>query len=130
MLNAHARRLFYMLVLTPAVGWAEGAVRQFDCTVVRSCDSSGSCTAQSGKVVFSMTPVSAAQDGSGRFEIRYGSVRVPMQALSDTGPFHWRVGEETNTLLLNSESEMLWHQLDIGTSAAATLRFMTCRYQP
>jgi hypothetical protein len=117
-------------VLAPGLGCTEGAVRHFDCTIVRSCDGSGSCAAQSGKVSFSMAPVSTAPDGSGRYEIKYGSVRAPMHALSDSGPFHWKLGDEQNTLLLNSEREMLWHQLNIGTPAKATVRFMTCRYQP
>jgi hypothetical protein len=130
MFNALARRLFYVLTMAPALNWAEGAVRRFDCTVVRSCNGSGSCTAESGKVAFSMAPVSTAGDGSGRFEIKYGSVRVPMQALADTGPFHWTVGDEQNTLLWSSEREMLWHQLNIRTTAISTIRFMTCRYQP
>ena len=117
-------------MLTPGLGLAEGAVRQFDCAIVRSCNNSGACTPHSGKMTFSMAPVSTAQDGSGRFEIKYGSVRAPMQSLSDVGPFHWKVGEEQNTLLLNSEREMLWHQLNIGTSATATVLFMTCRHRP
>jgi hypothetical protein len=125
-----AKRLICILMLAPGVAWTEGAVRHFDCALVRACDSSGSCTPESGKVIFSMAPVSIAPDGSGRFEIKYGSVSAPMQALSDVGPFHWKVGDEQNTLLLNSEREMLWHQLNIGASATANVRFMTCRYQP
>jgi hypothetical protein len=123
-------RFICVLMLAPGMALAEGAVRQFDCTIVRTCDSSGSCIPESGKVTFSMAPVSTAPDGSGRFEIKYGSVIAPMQALSDAGPFHWKVGDEQNTLLLNSELEMLWHQLNIGASAAARVRFMTCRYRP
>jgi hypothetical protein len=130
MLSAIARQSIYILVLAPGLGWAEGAVRQFDCTIVRSCDGSGSCAALNGTVSFSMAPVSTAPDGSGRFEIKYGPVRTAMHALSDTGPFHWKIGDEQNTLLLNSEREVLWHQLNIGTPARATVRFMTCRYQP
>lgn len=128
--TALACRLIGALVLVPSLGRTEGAVRHLDCVIVRSCDSSGSCTAQDGKVNFSMTPVSAARDGSGRFEIRYGSVRAPMQALSDTGPFHWKIGHQHNTLLVTSEQAMLWHQLDVGGTAAASTRFLACRYQP
>jgi hypothetical protein len=98
MFSAIARRSIYILVLAPGLGCTEGAVRHFDCTIVRSCDGSGSCAAQSGKVSFSMAPVSTAPDGSGRYEIKYGSVRAPMHALSDSGPFHWKLGEEQNTL--------------------------------
>jgi hypothetical protein len=99
----------------------EGAVRHIDCTIVSVCDNSGSCTLQSGKVIFRLAPIATAPDGS---------VSAPMQALSDAGPFHWKVGEEQNTLLLNSDREMLWHQLNIRGPLATKVRFMTGRYQP
>jgi hypothetical protein len=130
MFMSFAKRFICILMLSPRMAWTEGAVRHFDCALVRACDSSGSCTPESGKVTFSMAPVSIAPDGSGRFEITYGSVSTPMQALSDLGPFHWKVGEEQNPLLLNSESEMLWHQLNIGASATAKVRFMSCGHRP
>lgn len=125
-----ACQLIVCLALAPALGRTEGAVRHFDCVVVKTCDASGSCTEQNGKVTFRMTPVSSTLDGSGRFEIRYATVRAPMQALSDTGPFHWKVGTEHNTLLVTSIQGMLWHQLDVDKAEAASTRFLTCRYQP
>jgi len=124
-LDAWTRRLICFLMLAPGMAWTEGAVRQFDCTIFRACDSSGSCTPESGKVAFRMAPVGTAPDGSGRFVITYGSASAPMQALSDSGPFHWKIGDEQNTLLLNSDHEMLWHQLNIDASAAARIQFMT-----
>lgn len=117
-------------MLLPVLGHAEGAVRHFECTFVQRCDGAGSCQADSGQVVFSMAPLSTAPDGSGKFEIRYDSVRASMQALSDTGPFHWKVGEDQHTLLVNSEHQMTWHRLHTDGAAETSIRFMNCRYRP
>ena len=121
--------LLVALMVAPVPSLAEGAVRHLDCTVTRVCAESGSCNAGTGTVAFSMAPVKTAQDGSGSYEIRYGDKRAPMQALSGSGPFHWKLGDEQNTLLVNSESELLWHVLDLARSPRASIRFLSCRYR-
>jgi len=114
------------IVLLPNAGWGEGAVRLLDCTIVRVCDAAGICEAASGAVAFRMEPVQVAQDGSGRYELRYGNTDVAMNSLSDVGPFFWTVGDEHNTLLASSETQFLWHRLTLGPVPAATVRFLTC----
>jgi hypothetical protein len=118
------------LMLPFAHAWAEGGVRRFDCTVVRTCDSAGTCNAGSETMTFSLAPASLSADGSGQYEIRYASVRASMQAVSDVGPFYWRSGEEQNTLLMSSDSQLLWHQLHLSPTPAAKIRFLSCRIQP
>jgi hypothetical protein len=114
------------VALLPSAGWGEGAVRLFDCTVVQVCNSAGSCEGGSGSVAFRMEPVQVGPDGGGRYELRYEDTEVAMDALSDAGPFVWAVGEERNTLLVSSETQLLWHQLTLAPVVAATVRFLTC----
>ena len=106
---------------------AEGAVRIFDCAIVKSCDGAGECKSASAKVNFRLEPVALKADGSGQYTLRYDGNDSPMQMLSATGPFVWTIREERNTLLLSSETEMVWHQLLLGSSAKASIRFLVCK---
>jgi hypothetical protein len=114
------------VALLPTAGWGEGAVRLFDCTVVRVCDAAGNCEAAMDAVTFRMEPVQVDQDGSGRYELQYGDTKTAMSSVSDIGPFVWSVGEERHALLASSETNFLWHRLTLAPVPAATVRFLTC----
>jgi hypothetical protein len=117
------------VALFPTAGWGEGAVRLFDCTVVQVCNPAGSCERGSGTMTFRMEPVEVGPDGAGRYALKYDATEVVMDALSDAGPFVWAVGEERNTLLVSSGTQLLWHQLGLDPVPAASVRFLTCTLQ-
>jgi hypothetical protein len=114
------------VALLPSAGWGEGAVRLFDCTVVQVCNSAGRCEEGSDAVAFRMEPVEVGPDGGGRYDLKYEETEAAMDALSDAGPFVWVVGGQRNTLLVSSETQMLWHQLTLNSAPVATVRFLTC----
>ena len=106
--------------------WAEGAVRLLDCRVVRVCDAAGNCQAATEAVAFRMEPAQVGPDGAGRYQLKYDETEVAMEALSDAGPFVWTVGDEHNTLLVSSQTQLLWHRLAVSPVPAATVRFLEC----
>ncbi len=108
---------------------AEGAVKLLECDIVRVCDASGSCDAGSGDVRFRMEPVELAVGGAGSYRISYGEFQSPMQAMSDVGPFVWMADSERNTLIASSDTEWLWHELELGAAPRATVRFLSCTFQ-
>jgi hypothetical protein len=112
--------------LLPTAVWGEGAVRLFDCTVVRICDAAGNCEPAADAVAFRMEPVQVDPEGSGRYDLEYGDTQTAMSSVSDIGPFVWTVGEERHTLLASSETNFLWHRLVLDPLPAATVRFLTC----
>jgi hypothetical protein len=116
-------------LLLPAVAWAEGAVKIFDCTVARVCDAAGVCEAGSGHVTFRMEPVKLEADGSGRYALSYADKQTDVTAVSALGPFVWTLDEERDTLLISSRTQFLWHRLRLGPASEATVRFLTCSFQ-
>lgn len=108
---------------------SEGAVKLLECDIVRVCDASGSCDAGSGDVRFRMEPVQLAAGGAGSYQISYGDAEASMQAMSDAGPFFWTAGSARNTLIASSETEWLWHELDVSSLPQATIRFLICSFQ-
>jgi len=112
--------------LIPVPGRAEGAVRFLDCTVMRTCDAAGVCQLDVGQTVFRIEPVDVAADGSGRYVLSYGNSQAEMQAGSAAGPFFWTAGTQRHTLIANSETLFMWHQLTLDPVPDAAIRFMTC----
>ena len=108
---------------------AEGAVKLLECEIVRVCDAGGHCDAGSGEVRFRMEPVELAPGGAGSYQISYLDVQASMQAMSDIGPFVWTVDSERSALIASSDSEWLWHELDLGAAPQATVRFLSCTFQ-
>jgi hypothetical protein len=113
-------------LLVPCGVSAEGAVRQIECTVVRTCDARGECVPSSGEAAFRLEPIQTFADGSGRYTILYGESRAEAQAFSDAGPFVWNVGTERHALLASSETDFLWHRLSVDAHPEAEIRFMRC----
>jgi hypothetical protein len=118
--------LAVVLVSIPHGAMAEGAVRVLDCVVTQSCDASGACKSASESTSFKMEPVNLLADGSGSYAMVHGDENTDMQALSFAGPFYWGFGDERNTLLASSESEFLWHRLELGPAPVANIQFMNC----
>jgi hypothetical protein len=108
---------------------AEGAMKLLECDIVRVCDARGICNAGSGGVRFQMEPVELAAGGAGSYRISYGEVQSSMQAMSDIGPFVWTADSERNALIASSDTEWLWHELELGAAPRATVRFLTCTFQ-
>ncbi|MGD8340512.1 MAG: hypothetical protein PVH89_06990 [Gammaproteobacteria bacterium] len=122
------------VLLTLAAGpaaelWAEGAAKLLDCEVVRICDALGDCQPGSGQARFRMEPQELEPSGAGSYRIVYGDTDAPMQAMSEAGPFFWVVGSERDALMPSSETEWLWHQLELAAAPVATVRFLVCSLQ-
>jgi hypothetical protein len=115
--------------LLPGAAWPEGAVRFFDCTAARVCDSAGNCRAESMQATFRMEPVEMRADGSGSYTLSYGDTQAAMEGISDAGPFFWTVGTQRNTLLASSETAFLWHRLTVDPTPEATIHFLTCTFR-
>ena len=120
--------LALLVTLIPAIVKAEGAVRLLDCSIVKVCDGTGECRAESRKLNFRMEPITVQSDGSGRYTLRYGTSAATMEASSTAGPFLWKVREQRNALLASSETEFLWHQLELDPTPRATIRFLKCSF--
>lgn len=127
-----------LLCLSLAAG-AEGAVRIFDCKVIRQCDAAALCAETSGQVAFRMEPVTLDASGAGSYRLSHGSRNeLSMQALSDIGPFVWSdsaaaadgaVTDQRNTLVISSETQLLWHTLSLAVPPSAVVRYMDCKLQ-
>lgn len=105
---------------------AEGAVRTFECTLERACDSGGQCEATEGDVEFRLEPQQLDNKGAGSYLISYEGRTVTMQASSDAGPFVWTMDNVQHTLLVNSETRLLWHSLSLDSPLQSRSRFMAC----
>jgi hypothetical protein len=79
-----------------------------------------------GDVTFRIRPSKVDKGGAGRYQIQYEGKDLPMNALSDVGPFVWSRGDERHTLLASSETEFLWHRLTLGPVPVAAVRFLSC----
>lgn len=121
-----AGSLAFMFAFIPYGAAAEGAVRVLDCVVTQSCDAGGACQPRSEQTRFRMEPVNLLADGSGSYVMVRGEEKTDMQALSFAGPFYWGPGDERNTLLASSETEFVWHRLELTPAPVATIRFMNC----
>jgi hypothetical protein len=121
-----ALSLAALLASIPHGAMAEGAVRVLDCVVTQSCDASGACKPASEQQSFRMEPVNLLEDGSGSYVMIHGDAKTDMQALSFAGPFYWASDDERNTLLASSETEFLWHRLELSPAPVADIRFMNC----
>jgi hypothetical protein len=121
-----ALSLAALLASTPHGAMAEGAVRVLDCVVTQSCDARGACKPVPEKTSFRMEPVNLLEDGSGSYVMIHDDDKTEMQALSFAGPFYWASDDERNTLLANSETEFLWHRLELRPTPAARIEFMNC----
>jgi len=110
---------------------AEGAVKQLDCEIRIVCDGSGSCEKGSGHVEFRMEPVRLESGGQGDYVLRYGDQTAGMTAFSDAGPFFWTLEHEQqrHTLMPSSETDWLWHELQLGQTVQSKIRFLECAFQ-
>ena len=108
---------------------AEGAVRVLECKSVQLCDTTGTCAAAAGEVVFRMTPVSVDADGAGSFTMQYDSSLADMQALSGVGPWYWVSRQQRHTLLASSDTRFVWHTLSLTPEPEAQTRFLNCSFR-
>jgi hypothetical protein len=116
-----------LLVVTGSVH-AEGAMRILDCEFVDKCNAALACTPESGAVTFRMEPQSLDGNNAGIYLISYGDTRTEMQGLSYAGPFYWRTESAMNTLVASSETEFLWHSLELVQTPVTVIRNMHCRF--
>ena len=116
-------------VLAAGALWAEGAVKQLDCEIRVVCDSGGNCRQGTGHVAFRMEPVRLDSGGRGDYRLRYGELQADMTALSDAGPFFWTLEQQRNALMPSSETDWLWHQLQLGQTVNSQIRFLECAFQ-
>ena len=107
----------------------EGAVRVLDCTTSRICDAAGNCEPEAAERTFRWEPIQTQADGAGTYTLTDGDTEVPMQALSDAGPFFWSVGSQRNTLLVSSETQFVWHRLTLEPVPEGTVAFLTCAFR-
>jgi len=106
--------------------YAEGAVRVFSCNLERVCNEAGTCETEAGEVEFRLEPMQLDGNGAGSYRLSYEDKDVIMQAYSDTGPFTWRIGSDQHTLLVNSETGMLWHSLSLAASLQSRSHYLEC----
>jgi len=109
---------------------AEGAVRVFACQITQQCDATGACKPASEPMHFRMAPQTLDASGAGQYLLDYGQQQqLPMQALSEIGPFVWVEGDEHHTLVISSETALLWHTLSLTAAPASSVRFLACTLQ-
>jgi hypothetical protein len=118
--------LAIFLASFPLDASAEGAVKVFDCVITKSCDASGTCKPVSEQTSFRMEPVNLLADGSGSYVMVRDGEKADVQALSFAGPFYWGTVDERNTLLASSETEFVWHRLELTPAPVAHIQFMNC----
>jgi hypothetical protein len=112
--------------LASALAHAEGAVRVLECRVTHDCDDAAVCQDADQSVEFRLEPITLAADGSGSYTLRYEGRTAAMQALSEAGPFHWQQETQRHTLLVSSETHLLWHSLDFDSAPMTRIRFLDC----
>jgi len=117
------------LLLVAAQAAAEGSVTVINCDVARVCDARGACEPGSGSISFRLEPLDRAADGSARYTLSYGDIVSEMRGITAAGPFLWTIGTERNALLASSDTEWLWHRLELSASPVATIRFLSCRFE-
>jgi hypothetical protein len=118
-----------LLSFAPVAARAEGAVRVLDCMTLKSCDAAGACKSYSEHTSFRMEPQNLNSDGSGSYIMVHNDERTDMQAPSFAGPFYWGSNDERNTLLANSETEFLWHRLELNPAPLVHIQFMQCVFR-
>jgi hypothetical protein len=121
--------LVALLSLAPAGARAEGAVRVLACDSTRVCDAVGDCRSDTGSLTLRMAPEALAADGSGRYELTLGGDVLPMQAVSEAGPFLWQQADTRYTLLVNSNSDFVLHALSLSPQPSASLRYLRCTFR-
>jgi hypothetical protein len=127
---------FYRAMLTPLL-WgamcssvmAEGAVRVLSCETTQRCDAAGQCEPHQETLELRMEPKALNSDGSGEFSLQYGDEAVPVQALSEAGPFVWSREQNRYTLLASSDTQLLLHTLSLSVEPEATVLFMACSFR-
>ncbi len=118
--------LVALLTLAPAGASAEGAVRVLACDSTRVCDTVGECRSDAGSLTLRMAPQALDADGSGRYALTLDGDVLPMQAVSEAGPFLWQQADTHYTLLVNSNTEFVLHALSLSPQPLATLRYLRC----
>jgi hypothetical protein len=113
----------------PALVWAEGAVRVLNCQTTQVCDAIGHCRTDGETLSLRMTPKALRSDGSGEFMLHYQDRDVPMETLSEAGPFVWQLEHDRYTLLANSSTQFLLHKLSLAAEPTASVQFMTCSFR-
>jgi hypothetical protein len=128
---------FHRAIFTPLL-WgalcasvmAEGAVRVLSCETMQRCDAAGQCEPHQETLELRMEPKALNSDGSGEFLLQYGDEEaVPVQALSEAGPFVWSRAQNRYTLLASSDTQFLLHTLSLSIEPEATVLFMTCSFR-
>lgn len=121
------KALLLLLFAAPATSaHAEGAGMVFTCQELTSCGPDGACTATpAAAVTFTLAPLTVGPEGEGIYKISYGNAEAEAQAMTGIGPFMWRFGTREHTLLFSSETNMLWHALDLDTGRAEVF-FLAC----
>lgn len=115
--------------LLPGGARPEGATKLLECSVARVCDAGGVCEPAQGHVVFRMESTDIEAGGAGRYVLSYGEVKAEMDAMSNSGPFVWTVGSQRHALIISSETQWLWHQLELDPMPGATVRFLVCSFE-
>ena len=116
------------LILAPLHVLSEGAMRILECSIEKQCDSSATCTPDSGDQAFNMEPIKLDDTGAGNYLISYAHTNSEMKAMSSAGPFIWNTGGEIHTLLANSETKFLWHRLSLSAKPQASMQFLNCAF--
>jgi hypothetical protein len=120
--------LLAFAALVPQMLLAEGAVRILDCEIAGTCTATLECTPASGAVTFRMEPQSLDGNNAGTYVISYDDTQASMQGLSYAGPFHWRTDSTMHTLLASSETQFLWHSLELSQPPVTVIRDLKCRF--
>jgi hypothetical protein len=120
--------LLGLAMILPSLLWAEGAVRILECDVASTCNARLACTPATGQFTFRMEPQSLDNNNAGTYLLSHDEVQAEMQALSYAGPFHWRTPGTMHTLLASSETDFLWHSLELAAEPVTTIRYMACRF--
>jgi hypothetical protein len=118
-----------LLPLAPATLSAEGAVRVLACDSTRVCDTVGECRSDSGSLTLRMAPEALDADGSGRYALTLDGDVLPMQAVSEAGPFLWQQADTHYTLLVNSNTDFVLHALTLSPQPSASLRYLRCTFR-
>ena len=119
--------LCILAMLAPGSVLAEGAARDVDCKVARSCDAAGDCTMSDDHIRFRLEPENVGPDGIGTYIMSYGEISVGASKVAPPGPILWREsGEDLQSLIRDGPTGMIWHRFTPGEKPSLKVIFLTC----
>lgn len=110
--------------------WAEGNRSVFQCTGLTSCNEDGVCVDDQTEVEFAFAPLDVNPDGAGTYELTYNGMTTWARKTGWNAPAIWWIDTKTvdslHSLMAASQTNMVWHRLDLSEPQGSQTRFLEC----